>query len=138
MAQGRKPDEIISAKGFVITDHDGKIRARLGFDRLNKMDGIPGLFVYDDFGTKRVAVIETSYGAGVAVYDHKGRPRCSLTYNNAMEVRSGVDATSGRGRELGNINSPIVDYLVCFPQTADRQPKKIFLKPGQADLPPAN
>jgi len=74
---GQKKGEI-KAAGFVLIGPDGKVKARLGFDRLGKFDAVPGFYVYDKNGTKRVTVVETGWGGGVGVYDSLGRTRVGL------------------------------------------------------------
>jgi len=68
----------IRAAGFVLVGPDKKVKARLGFDRLGKLDAVPGLYVYDKNGTKRVAIVETGWAGGIACYDPRGAPRVAI------------------------------------------------------------
>ena len=64
---------VIEAQNFVLKGGDGKTRARLGFDRVGKLEAVPGFYLYDTNGTKRVAAIDTVRTAGLVVWNSSGR-----------------------------------------------------------------
>jgi hypothetical protein len=64
---------IVEAEGFILRDRAGRILLRLGFDRLGKVDRVPGLYLYDITGRKRLMVVNSGWGNGIAFHDFKGR-----------------------------------------------------------------
>ena len=94
-----RPPAVVEAEGFVLVGSDGKVKARLGFDRLGKLDHVPGLYLYDRNGTKRVAIVETGWGGGLGVYDGHGRTKVGIS-----------DRGLFRHRELNKSHPPDPDW----------------------------
>ena len=81
---------VIEAEGFVVKGKDGKVRARLGVDRLGKLEAIPGLYVYDTNGTKRAVVVETGWSGGLATYDSRGQYRVVISQSVSVRTLQGI------------------------------------------------
>jgi hypothetical protein len=64
---------IVEAEGFILRDTAGRIVLRLGFDRLGNVDRIPGLYLYDITGRKRLMVVNSGWGVGIGLHDFRGR-----------------------------------------------------------------
>ena len=79
---------VIEAQEIVLKDPNGLKRVMVGFDKVGKQERVPGVFVYDTNGTKRVMVVDTTLAAGVGVYSHKGQPGAAVFHRESETARA--------------------------------------------------
>jgi hypothetical protein len=75
----------VDLRKVVFRDDQGRVRAKLGLG----LDGLPGLFFYDDHGNEQVALNIPSDGNSTLQFADRGSPRLTIetTYEGASRVK---------------------------------------------------